>query len=358
MLIKKNINMSKKVLIWLSGWVDSAVSAYLLQKEWYEVIAWFMKNYISEQWDCTTKQDRDEAIKVASHLWIKTFIIFDQREEYNKKIVQYIYDWYKKGITPNPDVLCNSEIKFKIFMQNALNLWVDYIATGHYANIKKDNSWVYHLLKWVDNTKDQSYFLSWLNQYQLSKTLFPIWDMKKIEVRKLAKKIKLPNAERKDSQWICFIWKVDLHKFLQKKIKTKPGNIIDTNWNILWKHDWAETFTIGQRKGIKIWWWPALFVIKKDVKSNTITVGTKDDLNLYWSSLIATNWHWIWKELKFPFKATAKIRYRQADQDVELFDIWKWKIEVKFKQIQRAITPWQILVVYKKNEVIGSWMIC
>ncbi len=348
----------KRILIWLSGWVDSAVSAYLLQKQGYEVVAWFMKNYVSETWNCPTREDRDEAIKVASHLWIKTFIIFDQREEYDKKIVQYIYDWYKNGITPNPDVLCNSEIKFKLFMQNALNLWVDYIATGHYARIVENWEGKFHLLKGVDESKDQSYFLSWLNQYQLSKSLFPIWNLKKTEVRKIAKEIWLPNALRKDSQWLCFIWKVQMQDFLSKKISKKEWDILDPKGNIIWKHEWAWYYTIGQRKWIKVGWWPALFVIKKDVIKNTITVGTEKELELYSDRLIANTWHWIWKELNFPFKAKAKIRYRQEDQDVELFNIWNWQIEAIFKEKQRAITSGQTIVVYLKDELVGSGIIC
>ncbi|EKE27978.1 MAG: tRNA-specific 2-thiouridylase MnmA, partial [uncultured bacterium (gcode 4)] len=269
--------MKKRVLLWLSWWVDSAVGAHLLQKEGYEVVAWFMKNYVSTTEDCPTKEDRDEAIKVAQHLWIKEFIIFDFREEYNAKVVEYIYEWYKSWITPNPDILCNSEIKFKLFLDKAMKLWFDYIATGHYARIEENwelwaENWDKHysLLKWLDPNKDQSYFLAWLNQYQLSKSLFPIWNLEKPEVRKIAEEIGLPNAKRKDSQWICFVGKVDMHKFLEKKIPTKKWNIVDTSWHILGEHNWAWYFTIWQRKWINIWGWPALFVVKKDVEKNEV----------------------------------------------------------------------------------------
>ncbi|MBP8016558.1 tRNA 2-thiouridine(34) synthase MnmA [Candidatus Gracilibacteria bacterium] len=348
----------KRILIGLSGGVDSAVSAYLLQKQGYEVVAGFMKNYVSETGNCPTREDRDEAIKVASHLGIKTFIIFDQREEYDKKIVQYIYDGYKNGITPNPDVLCNSEIKFKLFMQNALNLGVDYIATGHYARIVENGEGKFHLLKGVDESKDQSYFLSGLNQYQLSKSLFPIGNLKKTEVRKIAKEIGLPNALRKDSQGLCFIGKVQMQDFLSKKISKKEGDILDPKGNIIGKHEGAWYYTIGQRKGIKVGGGPALFVIKKDVIKNTITVGTEKELELYSDRLIANTWHWIGKELNFPFKAKAKIRYRQEDQDVELFNIGNGQIEAIFKEKQRAITSGQTIVVYLKDELVGSGIIC
>ena len=344
----------KRVLVWLSWWVDSAVTAYLLQKEGYEVCAGFMKNYVSEEENCPTREDRDEAIKVAVFLWIKTFMIFDFQDEYNKKVVEYIYEWYKSGITPNPDILCNSEIKFKIFLERAMELWFDYIATGHYAQIEKDESWIFHLLKWIDETKDQSYFLAWLNQYQLSKSLFPIWSLKKTKVREIAEEIWLPNAKRKDSQWICFVWKVDMHKFLEKKIPTKTGNIVDTSGHVLGQHKWAWYYTIGQRKWIEIWGWPALFVIKKDVEKNEIVVWTENELELYSDSLTASNWHWIWNELNFPIKWHAKIRYRQTDQEVEINDLWNRRIEAKFSEKQRAITSGQTIAIYIWDDLIGS----
>ena len=349
--------MKKRVLVWLSGWVDSAVAAYLLMKEGYEVVAGFMKNYVSEEEECSTRVDRDEAIKVAEFLGIKEFIIFDFREEYNKKIVEYIYEGYKKWITPNPDILCNSEIKFKLFLEKALNLNFDFIATGHYAQINQDNSWIYHLLKWIDSTKDQSYFLSSLNQFQLSKSLFPIWNLEKREVRRVAELIWLPNAKRKDSQWICFVWKVDMHKFLEKKIPCKTWNIINADWKILWQHNWAVYFTIGQRKWIEIWGWPALFVIKKDIEKNEIVVWTEDELALFSNSLTASDWHWIGKEYTFPIKWVAKIRYRQTDQSVEILDLWNSRIEAKFIEKQRAITSGQTIALYIQNELIWSWII-
>jgi len=353
--------MKKRVLVWLSGWVDSAVTAHLLMKEGYEVVAGFMKNYVSEEEECSTRVDRDEAIKVAEFLWIKEFIIFDFREEYNKKIVEYIYEWYQKWITPNPDILCNSEIKFKLFLEKAINLNFDYIATGHYARIETDLEKTrpvsYKLLKWIDSTKDQSYFLSGLNQFQLSKSLFPIWNLEKSEVRKIAEKIWLPNAKRKDSQWICFVWKVDMHKFLEKKIPTKTWNIVNTDWIILWQHNWAAYFTIGQRKWIEIWWGPALFVIKKDIEKNEIVVWTENELELYSNSLTASNWHWIWENLSFPIKATAKIRYRQTDQEVEIIDLWNSRIQANFTEKQRAITSGQTIAIYIQDELIWSGII-
>jgi len=351
--------MKKRVLVGLSGWVDSAVTAHLLMKEGYEVCAWFMKNYVSGEENCPTREDRDEAIKVAQFLGIKTFMIFDFREEYNKKVVEYIYEWYKSWITPNPDILCNSEIKFKLFLERAIELWFDYIATGHYATIETGltKPVSYELHKWIDSNKDQSYFLAWLNQYQLSKSLFPLWKLTKPEVRRIAEEIWLPNAKRKDSQWICFVGKVDMHKFLEKKIPTKKGNIVDTSWHILGEHNWAQYFTIGQRKWIQIGWWPALFVVKKDIIKNEIIVWTEEDLELYSDKLTASNLHWIGKELSFPIIWWAKIRYRQADQEVTINNLWNWRIEAIFKDRQRAVTSWQTIAVYVDDRLILSAII-
>ncbi|MDD2908793.1 MAG: tRNA 2-thiouridine(34) synthase MnmA [Candidatus Gracilibacteria bacterium] len=361
--------MKKRVLVGLSGGVDSAVSAYLLQKEGYEVVAGFMKNYTSEEENCPTREDRDEAIKVAEFLGIKEFIIFDFREEYNTKVVEYIYEGYKKGITPNPDILCNSEIKFKLFLEHAMKLGFDYIATGHYARIETsanisvkgktpvlENN-TYHLLKGIDPNKDQSYFLAGLNQYQLSKSLFPIGNIEKPEVRKIAEEIGLPNAKRKDSQGICFVGKVDMHKFLEKKIPIKKGNIIDTSGQILGEHNGAYFFTIGQRKGIQIGGGPALFVIRKDVIKNEVTVGTEEELELYSNSLTASNWHWIGEEYSLPISGNAKIRYRQADQEVSLSTVGNAKIIANFTSNQRAIASGQTIALYKGEELIGSGII-
>ena len=199
----------KKILIWLSWWVDSAVAAYLLKKEGYDVTAGFMKNYVAPDGNCTTYDDAQEAIKVADFLWIE-LISFDLQKEYQEKIIDYIYNGYQKGITPNPDVLCNSLIKFDVFLNKALEMWFDWIATGHYARIE-EIEWSHKLLRWLDYNKDQSYFLAGLNQFQLSKSLFPIGNLKKPELRKIAKAVWLPNAERKDSQGLCFVWNIKFY---------------------------------------------------------------------------------------------------------------------------------------------------
>ncbi len=348
----------ERILVWLSWWVDSAVSAYLLKKDWYDVTAWFMINYLAPDWEyCPTKEDLEVAKEVASYLEIP-FFTFDYRDEYEKKVLNYMYEWYKKGITPNPDIMCNSEIKFKVFLEEAISHWFNKVATGHYSRIEKKNL-TFHLLKWIDEKKDQSYFLAWLDQSQLSRTLFPIWWMKKEEVRVLAEKIWLPNSKRKDSQWICFVWKVDMNKFLEKKIKPKKGLIKDTSWKILWEHKWVYYYTIWQRKWLDIWWlkeW--VYVVKKDLEKNILIVWTKDDLELFDDKLYMNNVHFLSKnDYKFPLKANAKIRYRQSDQACEVFKEFDNRYLVKFKHKQRAIALWQICAIYLGEELIMSWVI-
>lgn len=348
----------KKILLWLSWWVDSAVSAYLLKKQWYDVTAWFMINYLDEtNSNCPTKIDIEIAREVANFLDIP-FFTFDYTEEYEKKVLNYMFEWYKKGITPNPDIMCNSEIKFKIFLQEAIELWFDAITTGHYAQIINKNN-IFYLKKWIDQNKDQSYFLAWLSQEQLSKSIFPIWNLKKEEVRTIAKNIWLPNADRKDSQWICFVGKVDLHKFLEKKITKKPWNIIDTSWKILWQHSWVFFYTIWQRKWLDIGWLSEpVFVIKKDIEKNELIVWTNKDIKLYNDELIFTNIHFLSWEINMPFTWKAKIRYRQQDQNCIISKIDDNIYKAKFENSQRAIASGQIITIYDENDfLIASWII-
>lgn len=357
--------MTKRILVWLSGWVDSAVSAYLLKKAWYDVTAWFMINYLAPEWEyCPTLEDIEVAKEVANFLDIP-FFTFDYIKEYEEKVLNYMYEGYKKWITPNPDIMCNSEIKFKVFLDEALHLWFDAVATGHYAQIVKAppaslpphlrgiEGELYFLQKWIDETKDQSYFLAWLSQFQLSKTIFPIGHLKKSEVRKIAEEIWLPNAKRKDSQWICFVWKVDLSEFLHKKIEHKVWNIIDTSGKILWTHEWVFYYTIWQRKWLNIWWLKEpVFVIKKDIENNVLIVWTDKDLELYSDTLYVKNIHFLSWEVDFPFSWKAKIRYRQQDNNCTISKISDNKYEVKFQEKQRAIAPGQILAVYDENDFL------
>ena len=348
----------KKILVWLSWWVDSAVSAYLLKKQWYDITAWFMINYMADEWEfCPTKEDIKVAKEVAAFLDIP-FFIFDYRDTYTEKVLWYMYDWYKKWITPNPDIMCNSEVKFKIFLEEALEHGFDWIAMGHYARIIEDKYGIFHLKKWIDNNKDQSYFLAWLNQYQLSKALFPIWELEKSKVRKIALEIWLPNAKRKDSQWICFVWKVDLTKFLEKKISPKPWLVKDTSWKVLGEHKWVFYYTIGQRKWLDIWGQAEpIFIIKKDIEKNEIIVWTASDLELFDDKLFISEFHFLWKDdFNFPLEAKCKIRYRQADQDCIIYKE-KNKYRVEFKEKQRAIASGQICAVYLDDDLVMSGVI-
>lgn len=348
-----------KILVGLSGWVDSAVSAFLLKEAGHDVACGFMINYLDREnpSSCPTLADLEEAKKVASFLWLPLFT-FDYREEYEKRIVEYIYREYTLGRTPNPDVFCNNLVKFDLFLEEAISLGYDAIATGHYARIEDGR-----LLKWVDPWKDQSYFLSRLSEEQLSKAIFPIGHLHKSEVRTIAKKAQLPNADRKDSQWLCFIGKVSMKEFLEKRIPKKPWDILDTHGNIVGTHEWAFSYTIGQRRWIRVWGWPALFVVAKDIKKNTIIVGPESELKLYSRICHITDWIGT-----LPVEGKiygAKIRYRQDDQACILRTL-PWTnhyskkeliYELQFNIPQRAITPGQIAVIYEWDIVIGSGII-
>lgn len=349
----------------MSGGVDSAVSAYLLLQQWYDVIAGFMKNYADESNpNCETKADRDMAIKVAQHLWITTFVIFDFRKQYHDTVVQYIYDGYKAGITPNPDILCNSEIKFKLFLEEGKKLGCDYMATGHYARIRHDENG-YHLLKGVDENKDQSYFLARLNQQQLSQSLFPLGELTKPEVREIAQKIGLPNADRKDSQGICFIGKVRIKDFLQKTLPVQPGDIVDVDGKLLGRHEGVHFYTIGQREGIGI---PGggtpYYVVKKELATNTLIVGTKEQSELFSSEIITADRHRIAQPHDLPLTAHAKVRYRQEDQPVRISSVdpgpvpaQQTQLHILFTDPQRAVSSGQTIAVYQWDELIWSGII-
>jgi len=348
--------MSKRILMWLSGGVDSAVAAALLIEQWYEVIAGFMKNYADEtNPQCHTREDRDMALKVAAHLGIKTFIIFDFRKEYDERIIQYIYDGYKQWLTPNPDVLCNSLVKFDLFLAEAKKLWCDGVATGHYARVscKKD---IYYLSKWVDTNKDQSYFLSWLTQEQLSHARFPLGEITKPQVRQKAHELNLPNADRKDSQWLCFIGKVPMKEFLSKEITPQSWPIKDSSGSILWTHPWALFYTIGQRGGIWLSGWPR-FVVEKNVQTNELIVWHEDDPRLWSSTVVVSDRQRSAESKNLPLETFAKLRYRQPDQPCVLSLGEKNTIVLQFPTPQRAVTPGQIAVVYDWDILLWQWII-
>lgn len=390
----------KRVIVGLSGGVDSSVTAYLLKEQGYEVIGLFMKNWhddsVTISDECPWLDDSNDAMLVADKLGIP-FQTVDLSEEYKERIVDYMFKEYENGRTPNPDVLCNREIKFDVFMKIALSLGADYVATGHYCRkdvIEKDGENIYRLLAGKDDNKDQSYFLCQLSQEQLSKTLFPIGELQKSEVRDIAKAQNLVTAEKKDSQGLCFIGKVRLPEFLQQKLKPKEGVIVEIpatkdaysdsrrltsedlkvlsekysysidDGKVVGKHQGAHYFTKGQRKGLAVGGTPEpLFVIDTDVDENVIYTGQgKDHPGLYRRGLFVKQdeIHWIRKDLELDIDETmqvmARIRYRQTLEKATLHRTISG-LYVIFEQPQSAITEGQFVAWYNDDELLGSGVI-
>lgn len=354
-----------RILVGLSGGVDSAVSAYLLKEQGYDVVAGFMKNYADESNpNCHTREDRNEAIKVAQYLGIQDFMVFDFRQEYEERIINYIYEWYKQWITPNPDILCNNLVKFDLFLEKAMAYGFDYIATGHYARIQEENN-DYKLLRGLDHNKDQSYFLSWLNQHQLSKSLFPVGELTKPEVRAIAEKIKLPNADRKDSQWLCFIGNIPMREFLKKKLPVQKWDIILNHEKKVGEHDGARFWTIGQSRGLDLN--IKAYVTSIDIKNNIVHVSyEREDPTLLHDQTICHNWHWIngeWLMVNDQWKLTAtniavKIRYRQDPPVAATLIQWENNtVTVQFHEPQRGIAPGQSIVAYAGDVCLGGGVI-
>jgi len=366
-MIKKYKN-KKRVLVAMSGGVDSSVAAALLTKSGkYEAAGAYMKNWSDEDFldFCTSEKDQFDARCVAAKLGIP-FYTFNFEKEYYDTVVKYMIEEYRAGRTPNPDMLCNREIKFGIFLKKALLLGFDYVATGHYVKISKIKNQKSKLFEAKDKNKDQSYFLSQLAQDQLKYSLFPIGDFVKPEVRKLAKKFNLPTADKKDSQGICFIGPMRLLEFLKTKIKSKKGLVKTLQGKLVGQHEGAEFFTIGQRKGIgSSGGGTPYFVVAKDTKKNILYVSEGDQEDLYKKELVAENVNWISSSPpKKSFNALARIRYRQSLQKCEVIkmarkNLWtrselaEWK--VVFDESQRAVTSGQFIVFYlKSGEMLGG----
>ena len=393
----------KRVIVGLSGGVDSSVTAYLLKKQGYEVIGLFMKNWhddsVTISNECPWLEDSNDALLVAEKLNIP-FQVVDLSKQYKERIVDYMFDEYEKGRTPNPDILCNREMKFDVFMDIALDLGADFVATGHYCRKGEeiiDGKSIYKLLAGKDINKDQSYFLCQLSQNQLSKSLFPIGELTKPEVREIAKKANLITAEKKDSQGLCFIGKVRLPEFLQQKLQSREGDIIQIdstaeiyqreppNFNskeeeldffatkyqykkddgkIVGKHPGAHFFTKGQRKGLAVGGTKEpLFVIETDVIENIIYTGEgKLHSGLYRSVLFVSNdeEHWIRKDLQLntheSLEVEARIRYRQPLEKATLYKVDNG-IFVEFQNPQSAIQEGQFVAWYKNEELLGSGVI-
>lgn len=339
-----------RVLVGLSGGIDSSVSALLLKKQEYEVAGGLI---ILE--DKNSKEVYNKVKKITDILEIPLYS-FDATKEFEDKIISKFIQSIKEGITPNPCIHCNGEIKFGIFLQKALDLGFDYIATGHYAQLKKPSllSKKTKLLMGVDRQKDQSYFLWELKQFQLVKTIFPLGKYNKKQVEFLAKKNNLFTDDIKESQEICFA--PVINEFLKEKIGTKQGKIIDINGRILGEHQGFHFYTIGQRKGLNLPNGP-FFIVDKNIKNNSIIVS-RDENNLYSSGMILKNVNWIsGNSPKLPLKIKARIRYGQKLFGVEIISEESGEYRVAFNNSQKAVTPGQSAVFYKNNELIGGGII-
>lgn len=346
-----------RVVVGMSGGVDSSVAAYLLKEEGYDVIGIFMKNWddTDEFGVCTATQDYEDVIRVCNQIGIPYYAV-NFEKEYWDKVFTYFLDEYKAGRTPNPDVMCNKEIKFKAFLDHALKLGADYLATGHYARIAyKDGE--YKMLRGKDENKDQTYFLNQLNQEQLSKVLFPLGHLTKQEVREIAKKAGLATATKKDSTGICFIGERNFKEFLKQYLPAQPGRMETLDGEYKGDHDGLMYYTIGQRHGLGIggsgepW-----FVIGKDLKRNVLYVGQGfHNEALYSDEIIATNISWTSdKEKTSPIRCTAKFRYRQPDHGVTVELLDNQKARIIFDEPIRAVTPGQAVVFYDGEECLGG----
>jgi tRNA-specific 2-thiouridylase len=356
--------MSKRIVVGMSGGVDSSVAALLLKEQGHEVVGLFMKNWEDDDTDeyCSSKQDLIDAVSVADKLGIEIEAV-NFSAEYKERVFANFLEEYKAGRTPNPDILCNSEIKFKAFLDHAIGLGADLIATGHYAQVREKNN-VFQLLKAEDGSKDQSYFLCRLNQAQLSKTLFPLGGLLKREVREIARKAGLPTSEKKDSTGICFIGERPFQEFLARYLPRKPGEMQTPEGLVVGEHEGLMYYTLGQRQGLKIggskdsngepW-----FVAAKDIERNVLIVVQGHEHPLLFSDgLIASQLHWIadyQPELHWVY--AAKTRYRQPDAPCEIDKLQGDNMEVRFGQKQWAMTPGQSVVVYESNVCLGGGII-
>lgn len=395
--------MKKRVVVGLSGGVDSSVAAYLLKEQGYDVIGLFMKNWhddsVTISNECPWLDDSNDAMLVAQKLGIP-FQTVDLSEQYKERIVDYMFREYEMGRTPNPDVLCNREIKFDVFMKIALDLGADYVATGHYCRkgmIEKDGKQTFQLLSGKDLNKDQSYFLCQLSQEQLAKTLFPVGELLKPEVRKIAAEQDLVTAEKRDSQGLCFIGKVRLPDFLQQQLAPKEGVIVEvpsefkayskgvpafqstqeeleflsekfsyqlSDGQVVGKHQGAHFFTKGQRKGLAVGGTKEpLFIIDTDVKENVIYTGQgKEHPGLYRRGLFVKEpeIHWVREDLELlideRMEVMARIRYRQPLEKATLYRTISG-LYVIFEKAQSAITEGQFVAWYQEDELLGSGVI-
>ena len=361
-------NAGQKVIVGMSGGVDSSVSAYVLMQQGYEVEGLFMKNWDEDDGTeyCTALSDLADAQQVADTLGIKLHTA-NFAAEYWDRVFEHFIAEYSAGRTPNPDILCNKEVKFRAFLDYALTLGADFIATGHYARRGEpkqvNDEWVAPLLKGLDKNKDQSYFLHAVNGRQIARTLFPLGDMEKRAVRAIAKSQGFENHDKKDSTGICFIGERRFKDFLEQYIPAKPGVIVTESGEEIGEHSGLMFYTIGQRQGLGIgglsnkteapW-----FVLSKDLKNNRLIVGQgTNHPTLFTDNLCAEEIFWVTEKPALPLRCKAKTRYRQPDQDCEVFEDDSGQITVCFNQPQRAVTPGQSVVFYDGDVCLGGGVI-
>jgi len=350
------LNVGKKVAVGLSGGVDSAVSAVLLKRAGFDVIGVNMKCWSNPDGsECEADKDRKVAIQVAEHIGIP-IKVWDFEKEYREKVIEYFFEGIKKGRTPNPDIICNKEIKFGMFLNKAVKeLGVDYVATGHYARVVEDNR-EFKLFKGVDETKDQSYFLYALNQFQLSKTLFPVGHLTKKEVRELATEFDLSNKDKKDSVGICFVGEVDIVEFLKKHIPEQTGDVKGINGDVIGDHIGVKFYTIGQRHGFNInkYQGRPLYVVNKNIEKNELIVGDVSDVNTLQFKI--ENMHYIFKgaeEILENSKVDIRIRHLGSLVSGTVVNKVVTSDKVKFQSVASG----QSAVFYKGDIVLGGGVI-
>ncbi len=347
-----------RVVVGMSGGVDSSVTAYLLKEQGYQVIGIFMKNWddTDDNGMCTATEDYNDVIRVCNQLDIPYYAV-NFEKEYWDKVFTYFLDEYRAGRTPNPDVMCNKEIKFKAFLDHAMSLGADYVATGHYARVRRSDRGT-ELLRGIDENKDQTYFLNALSEKQIERVLFPLGDIDKPRVREIAKEANLATATKKDSTGICFIGERNFKEFLSQYLPAQHGEMQTLDGEVKGTHDGLMYYTLGQRQGLGIggagepW-----FVVGKNLEDNILYVGQGyHHPELYSNGLIADQINWINKEVTSngTFDCTAKFRYRQKDSGVRVTQLDGNKVKVEFAEPQRAITPGQAVVFYDGDVCLGG----